>query len=81
MQLLWVPSFPVFTSVLLRSQTLVLLEYPGEVVVVLYPAVLRDHAYGHLSALQKMLNAMSFESILQKAALPPEETKAINDSL
>ncbi len=31
--------------------------------------------------LQKMLNAMSFESILQKAALPPEETKAINDSL
>ncbi len=31
--------------------------------------------------LQKMLNAMSFESILQKAALPPEETKAINDRL
>ncbi len=28
-----------------------------------------------------MLNAMSFESILKKAALPSEQVKALNDEL
>lgn len=36
---------------------------------------------GENKNLQSMLNAMSFESILKKAALPPEQVKALNDSL
>ncbi|MCR4676586.1 MAG: hypothetical protein K5634_05090 [Sphaerochaetaceae bacterium] len=36
---------------------------------------------GENQSLQKMLNAMSFESILKKATLPPEKVKEINDKL